>query len=50
MSGTEKSIAQSKLQLPAPSATTKPHTDVPRKTTAHDDGDSKPNSLLAGMF
>lgn len=46
----EKSTTQSKLQLPAPSsASAKPHTSVPSKATTSDDGDSKPNSLLAGL-
>ena len=40
----------SKLRLPAPSAAAgKPHTDVPTKAIAADDGDNIQSSLLAGM-
>jgi len=45
------STLQSKLKLPAPSATVaKPHTDMPSTITAIDHGDNTHSSLLAGMF
>jgi len=52
LSDPENQVAfQSKLRLPAPSAAVgEPHSDLPAKSAAVDDGDNTSSSILASMF